>query len=155
MTLKEFISTIKTSEGCQFWAGAKQGEKFLTKGYGVVRIEGMGKWTVHKLAYTVCYGEIPGNMCVCHKCDNPGCYNPEHLFLGTKHDNSIDARDKGRLFVPDNKKFNEEEVSNIISLHREGKSIRTIAKLVNSGFGTIQRITAKGGYSVRHKTDVI
>lgn len=46
------------------------------------------------------YGEIPGGMYVCHKCDNPRCINPEHLFIGTRKDNIADREAKGRNIVP-------------------------------------------------------
>jgi hypothetical protein len=42
------------------------------------------------------FGEIPPKMQICHKCDNPKCINPEHLFLGTARDNAIDKANKGR-----------------------------------------------------------
>jgi len=43
------------------------------------------------------FGEIPKDMCICHSCDEPGCCNPFHCFLGTNQDNSNDAKNKGRM----------------------------------------------------------
>lgn len=54
-------------------------------------------WTVPRLIWTECFGDIPDGMCVCHKCDNPKCANPEHLFLGTKGQNNADKATKGRV----------------------------------------------------------
>lgn len=74
---------------CWEWRGAKRA------GYG--RLEsGSVQWQAHRLSWTIRHGPAPKGLYVCHHCDNPGCVNPDHLFLGTAKDNHDDMLRKGR-----------------------------------------------------------
>lgn len=54
---------------------------------------------VHRIAYRLFFGKIEKGMLICHKCDNPACCNPKHLFMGTNEDNMRDMALKGRAFI--------------------------------------------------------
>lgn len=82
---------------CKLWTGAKN-----KRGYGVRRYRGKAH-LVHRVAWIERHGEIPDGLCVLHHCDTPACYEDTHLFLGTRADNTADARSKKRLPVGERK----------------------------------------------------
>ena len=68
-------------------------------GYGKVKLHPRGMYAAHRIAHHLATGTDPGELLVCHKCDNPGCCNPGHFFLGTSADNVADRDAKGRRDV--------------------------------------------------------
>lgn len=87
----ESRTMVSPTTGCQVWMGA-----VCRQGYGRVRRKGRSPMLVHRLRYELAYGPFDAALKVCHRCDNPGCVNPTHLFLGTQEDNLRDMFKKGR-----------------------------------------------------------
>jgi hypothetical protein len=89
--IKRFYEKVRI-EGvgdCWEWTAGK------STGYGVIKVDGRSR-KAHRVSYLIHNGELPREMLVCHKCDNPPCVNPAHLFLGTYQDNAQDKVNKGR-----------------------------------------------------------
>jgi hypothetical protein len=77
-------------DACWDWVGSRD-----KSDYGRFRINGKQTGT-HRVAYMMEIGDIPWGYCVCHKCDNPSCVNPKHLWVGTDQDNTNDKVSKNR-----------------------------------------------------------
>ncbi len=77
------------SAGCWIWTGAKD-----RRGYGKINVSGKYVQT-HRAAWNEFFGDA-GGAYVCHRCDTPSCFNPDHLFLGSQRDNIDDMLAKGR-----------------------------------------------------------
>lgn len=79
---------------CWPWIGRR-----FKHGYGVVPAadrSGLHTTRAPRVAWFLATGDDPGSLCVCHRCDNPPCCNPAHLFLGAQRDNVADMIKKGR-----------------------------------------------------------
>lgn len=86
-----FWPCVEKSERCWEWQGTK-----TAAGYGVVHWHSKRLYA-HRVSYELHYGKISPKDHILHRCDNPGCVNPGHLFLGTPLANTHDAIKKGRL----------------------------------------------------------
>ncbi len=89
-----FWSNVRTVGTCWEW----QGELGPYLPYGRFSFS-KKKYSSHRVSWEMLNGSIPSGMLVCHKCDNPKCVRPDHLFLGTHSDNSRDMTSKGRAWA--------------------------------------------------------
>ena len=138
------------STGCWVWQGASH-----VKGYGYIKIPKTRKQIpAHRLSYLIHVGDIPDGKCVLHKCDNPPCVNPDHLFIGTKLDNAMDMVKKMRHCYGERQgshKLTEKEVVRIHEMIKLGMKQKEIAAIFKIGAMQISRI--KHGSRWRHIFD--
>ena len=89
---ERFWAKVKKSDGCWEWTGDKNKGR-----YGSIYCsEEKRNLRAHRMSYEMHKGPITDGLWVLHRCDNPPCVNPDHLFLGTARDNIMDAIKKGR-----------------------------------------------------------
>lgn len=147
---------------CIEWDGPTAGN-----GYGVKSINGKLQY-VHRIAATERFGEIPKGMVFAHKCDNPKCHNPDHLFICTQAENLADMKRKGRSCKGEkhrskthpelilkgeqlwSHKLTEKEVLQIrdkyvlsVAGKKSNTSLSSLAKQYKVGFQTIHKIVTR------------
>src|ERR1039458_6208527 len=95
--LDRFLGKIEFIPFHECWEWVAHKNK---QGYGTFCLPDERNARAHRASWRLFMGVIPEGIFVCHRCDNPSCVRPEHLFLGTPRDNVLDALMKGRLRSP-------------------------------------------------------
>jgi predicted XRE-type DNA-binding protein len=133
---------VRKTRSCWIWIGYKN-----ELGYGRITI-GHGKQVkAHRFIYEQTYGKIPDGMNALHKCDNPSCVNPRHIYLGTQKDNVRDMMKRKRggykVFCGEshwNRKLDMEKVELIKKLWQEGELFQ---REIGEKVGISQQVVSK------------
>lgn len=121
----------QSDAACWPWTAAK------CHGYGHFRMP-EGHYKAHRIAYLLSHGPIAAGKLVCHACDNPGCCNPSHLWVGTAADNAKDREAKGRGAM-----------ANATLTYREVEEIRRIYAMGHSSYTRLSRRFSISRYTIR------
>lgn len=135
------LHTTPCQTCCWEWQGRRTNGKW---NYGSMTIQSK-TYKTHRLAWVLTYGDIEDGLWVLHRCDNPPCVNPAHLFLGTHEDNMRDAVLKGRWKVfrggeHPNATLTWDMVDHIRVLAAQGMRQGAIASMFHTCEATISRI---------------
>lgn len=92
---ERFWTRVDKTSGCWLWTGGAN-----AAGYGSMRVSGVRR-QASWVSWFLAHDEAPADgLYVCHRCDNPRCVRPDHLFLGSPIDNMVDMESKGRSRRP-------------------------------------------------------
>jgi len=146
MTLNDRMnkySKINPTTGCIEWVGYRN-----EHGYGRISI-GERMVLAHRVAWETTNGPIPEELRVLHKCDNPQCVNPEHLFLGTQADNIADMNIKGRQVSPKGEKSGVAKLTeeNIRKIRADDRILAKVAKDYGVTLSAISKIKNRISWS--------
>lgn len=119
-----FMSKVKKTESCWIWTACRN-----YAGYGLINIKKRSS-LANRVSYTIFNGKIPDGLHILHRCDNPPCVNPKHLYAGTPTDNARDKSERGRCNPP--KKLTWDKVREIRAAY-DGK--RGFQKMMGKRFG--------------------
>lgn len=138
-------SPNRPSDGCWLWAGACH-----PRGYGKLIIRNRVE-AAHRVSWAIHQAD-PGDLCVLHRCDNPPCVNPEHLFLGTDLDNKKDMFSKRRGVNPRGERhgrtpFTEADVRAIRTRREAGESYGALGREYGVTRVAIRNICLKRSWS--------
>lgn len=147
--MDRFWEKVKRTDTCWLWTAGK----LRSGGYGQFELNG-NTMRAHRLAWEMTNGPIPKGLLICHRCDNPACVNPAHLFLGTARDNNADCLSKGRrVYAPGEKhpdaKLTEKDVREIRALAASKQvSLRAMARRYGMAHSSVRNVVI--GRTWRH-----
>lgn len=139
---------VRAPDECWEWQGGK-----IDSGYGRLRYGSYpGKILAHRLAWKIHFGILPDDLCVCHRCDNPPCCNPMHLFLGTRCDNNRDRSAKGRTAehrgsANPKARLSDDQVREIMGRWLDGETQVALGREFGVSQTTISRISVGKGWA--------
>jgi|SRR3990172_11883214 len=145
--IKLFWRHVNKTETCWIWNGSKN-----NRGYGQFNLrKSSGEKTIvlaHRFSYEIENGPIPFKLCILHKCDNPPCVRPDHLFLGSQVDNAIDMINKGRGNKVNgirnaNSKLTTEKVIKLRSLYDQGVKVSVLCKMFGVSHNTASKVAQR------------
>jgi hypothetical protein len=133
-----FYVDKKGVDECWPWKGYKQ-----KSGHGQFRVNRQTTYA-HRFAYFLANPSFDQDLCVCHKCDNPECVNPNHMFVGTHNDNTQDMIRKGRMAV-----------GTVVGGKLEEKDIIAIRQAWLNGVKQSELATTVEMISISHRSHVL
>lgn len=150
-----FWRMVRRDESCWTWTSARN--KSGHGRFAVWRHNHMTNLYAHRVSWQIHFGMIPDGLYICHRCDNPPCVRPDHLFMGTQTDNMHDAARKGRTAAPAsanplryprgarhwNARLSEDQVR---SIRASQESNRTLARRFGVSEGTVRRARSHEGW---------
>lgn len=141
--------SLPDDNGCMIWLSSKN-----KAGYGQMNIGGEAVMLAHRVSYQMHFQNFNEELCVLHKCDNPPCVAPDHLFIGTRKDNMADCAAKKRVVIPiikgqdmHNAKLLNCEIPIIRKKFKQGLSARYLANFYSVSVDTIRTVINKKHWS--------
>ena len=158
---KRFWPRVKKTKSCWIWTGPLR-----PNGYGVISFgpaKNRKQFLLHRASWMIHFGTIPNGMCVLHKCDVRHCVRPDHLWLGTKKENTHDMMRKGRGMST----LSDSQIRRIRKLYAAGQKIpmyngkqrkrnrkysqTELARMFGVNHTTISRTVTRNSHLITHQ----
>lgn len=136
-TFDDFKAKIRVTPGCWIWNGV-----VLSNGYGQFTMKGK-RYGAHRFSYSAYIGKIEDGIFICHKCDNPICVNPDHLFPGTPLENMRDKIKKGRQAVGENANRGHLKAQDVLAIRSSQSSTKEEAEKYGISTANVKSIRAR------------